>query len=141
MVDDALCTVGQGFTSMGGGHDIHKTVSGDILFCLQRQICGWENEDDPPTRVKPIPIKIPMVIISLVFSNRPIESSQAIVDMTPITLFCLFRPCEYTGTISDDAALRLCDLQLWIHNSALDVMTVPLVQLQASTSASLVFTT
>jgi hypothetical protein len=61
--------------------------------------------------------------------------------MTIITVFYLLRPGDYTGTSSDDVAFWLCNLQLWIGNLAVPVMTAPVEQLLACTSASLVFTT
>jgi hypothetical protein len=97
--------------------------------------------DDPPTRVKPIPVKILMVIISLAFGEHHSKANEAIADMTTITLFYILRPGEYTGTTNDGAAFRLCDLQLWVGNQAVDVMHVMESQLFTSTSASLVFTT
>jgi hypothetical protein len=117
------------------------TTTGDIYFHIQRQIQSWEKQDDPPTRVKPIPIQVLMVIISLAFSDHPVDASQAIADTTIITFFYLLRPGEYTCTTSDDATFRLCDLQLWIGNLGVPIMTPPVEQLLAITSASLVFTT
>jgi hypothetical protein len=69
-----------------------------------------------------------MVIISLAFSDHPSDASQTIVDMTIIAFF-LLRPGEYTGTTSDDAAFRLCNLQLWIGNLVIPIMTAPVEQL------------
>jgi hypothetical protein len=139
-VDDALRAVGQGFARMGA-RDICKTVTGDIDFCIQRHIRGWEREDDPPTRVKPIPVQILIVIISLAFGEHHSEANQTIADMTTITLFYLLRPGEYTGTTNHGAAFRMCDLQLWVDNHFVDVMHVTEAHFLASTSASLVFAT
>jgi hypothetical protein len=139
-VDDALRAVGQGFVRMGT-HDVQKTATGDIDFCIQRQIRSWEREDDPPTRDKPIPVQIIMVVISLAFGEHHNDASQAIADMTTIAFFYLIRMGKYTGTTSDDTAFRLCDLQLWIGNQGVDAMHAPDAQLLASTVASLVFTT
>jgi hypothetical protein len=82
-----------------------------------------------------------MVIISLVFFDHPSTASQAIADMTIITFFYLLLPGKYTGTISDDAACCLCDLQLWVGNLTVDVMAALVEHLLTSTSASLMFTT
>jgi hypothetical protein len=82
-----------------------------------------------------------MVIITLALSDYPSDASQAISDMTMIAFFYLLRPGECTCTTSDDAAFWLCDLQLWIGNLAIPVMTAPVEQLLDSTSASLVFAT
>jgi hypothetical protein len=82
-----------------------------------------------------------MVIISLTLGEHHIKAYQATTDMPTITLFYPLRPGEYTGTTNDGAAFRLCDLQLWVGNHAVDVMHATEAQLIASTSASLVFTT
>jgi hypothetical protein len=74
MVDDAICAIGQGFTSMGA-HDIHNMVSGDILFCLQHIFMVGKSRTTPSTWFKPIPIQIQMVIISLMFSDHPSDAS------------------------------------------------------------------
>jgi hypothetical protein len=95
----------------------------------------------PPTRVKPIPVQILMVIISLAFGEYHIEVNQAIVNMITITFFYLLRPGEYTSTTDDGTAFRLCDLQLWVGNQAVDVMHAKEAHLLASTPASLVFAT
>jgi hypothetical protein len=123
-----------------GARDTRKTVTGGIDFRIQRQIRSWERQDDPPTRVKPIPLQILMVTISLVFGEHHSDANQAIAGMTIVVLFYLLRPGEYTGTTNDGATFRVCDLQLWISNQAVDAMRAPEAQLLASTSASLVFT-
>jgi hypothetical protein len=139
-VDDTLCGVGEGFARMGA-RNIHKIATGDIYFHIQRQIRGWEGEDNPQTCVKPPLVQIHMVIVSLAFREHHSEANQAIADMTTITLFYLLWPGEYTGTTNDGVAFRLCNLQQWVGNQAVDVMHATESQLLASTSASLVFTT
>jgi hypothetical protein len=80
-----------------------------------------------------------MVIILLAFSNHHTNTSQDIADVMIITLFYLLMPGKYIGTTIDYAMFCLCDLQLWIGNLAIDIMTPPIEQLLASTSMSLVF--
>jgi hypothetical protein len=139
-VDNALRAVDQGVARMGA-RDKRKTATGDIDFCIQHQIRGWKREDDPPTRVKSIPVQILMVIIALAFGEHHSKANQAITDMTTIAFFYLLWSGEYTGTTNDGAAFRLCDLQLWVGNQAVDLMHATEAQLIASTSASLVFAT
>jgi hypothetical protein len=138
-VDGALRAVGQGFARMGT-RDIRKKATGDIDFRIQCQIRGWELEDDPPTRVKSITVQILMVNISLAFGEYHSKTNQTRRHDT-IALFYLLQPCEYTGTTNDCAAFRLCDLQLWVGNQAVDVMHATEAQLLAITSASLFLTT
>jgi hypothetical protein len=61
--------------------------------------------------------------------------------MAIITFFYLLRIGECTGNTSDDTALRICNLELWIGNLTVPIMTAPVEQILASTSASLYFTT
>jgi hypothetical protein len=65
-VEDALRAVGQGFASVGA-KDPRKTVTGDIAFRIERQLRSWSREDDPPTRVKPIPIQLILTIMSIAY--------------------------------------------------------------------------
>jgi hypothetical protein len=140
-VEDALRVVGQGFTSVGA-NDPRKTVTGDIDFHIQRQLRSWSREDDPPTRVKPIPIQLILTILSIAYqtTTTSIDASKAIADMTVVAFYYLLRPGEYTGTATDDADFRLQDLQLFIGDRFVDPSVTPLSDLEAATSASLVFT-
>jgi hypothetical protein len=65
---------------------------------------------------------------------------QKIADMTVIAFYYLLRPGEYTGTATDDASFRLQDLQLFIGDHFVDPSVAPISDLEAATSASLVFT-
>jgi hypothetical protein len=84
--------------------------------------------------VDPVPILLALI-------EHHIEVNQAIADMTNIPFFYILRPGEYTGTTNDGATFRLCNLQLWVGNQAVDVMHATEAQLLASTSASLIFIT
>jgi hypothetical protein len=139
-VEDALRAVGQGFARLGAP-DIRKTINGDIDFRIRRQLKGWEKEDDPPSRVKPIPLLILYIVISIAFSATSSEATKAIADMAITAFFYLLRPGEYTGTTVDDAAFRFCDVQLWIGTWFIYPITSSIPDIAAATSASLVFTT
>jgi hypothetical protein len=140
-VEDALRVVGQGFASVGG-QDPRKTVTGDIDLRIQRQLRSWSREDDPPTRVKPIPIQLILTILSIAYhaTTASNDATKAITDMAVITFYYLLRPGEYTGTATDDAAFKLQDLQLFIGDRFFDPCGGPMPDLEAATSASLVFT-
>jgi hypothetical protein len=60
--------------------------------------------------------------------------------MVVSAFYYLLRPGEYTGTATDDAAFRLQELQLFIGNRFVDPCVVPISDMEAATSASLVFT-
>jgi hypothetical protein len=140
-VEDALRAVGQGFTSVGA-KDPRKTVTVEIDFRIQRQLRSWSREDDPPTRVEPIPIQLILTILSIVYhtTTTSTDAAKAIADMTVITFYYLLRPGEYTGPATDDAAFRLQDLQLFIGDRFVDPSVAPISDLEAATYVSLVFT-
>jgi hypothetical protein len=92
--------------------------------------------------VKLIPIQLILNILFIAYhvTNISTGAAKAIDDMTVITFYYLLRPGEYTGTATDDAAFRLQDLQLFIGDLFVDLCVAPISDLEAATSASLVFT-
>jgi hypothetical protein len=140
-VEDALRAVGQGFASVGA-QDPRKTVTGEIDLRIQRQLRSWSRGDDPPTRVKPIPIQLTLTILSIAYHTTTAsnDATKAITDMVVIAFYYLLRPGEYTGTATDDVAFKLQDLQLFIGDRFVDPCVGPNSDLEAATSASLVFT-
>ena len=80
-------------------------------------------------------------MLNLAFSNRGTAASQAVADMIVIAFFYLLRPGEYTGTTNDNAPFRLQDVQLFVGSRRLTLLHATEADLQASTSASLTFTT
>jgi hypothetical protein len=139
-VEDAIRAVGQAYAQLGGADPRRDTFWG-IDFRIQRQIKSYHKVDDPPRRVKPIPITIIVYIMSSAFGRERNEEDLAIADMITITLFFLLRPGEYTGTTADDTPFRLEDVALYIRDRRLDVMTASFVEIDAATSVSYEFTT
>jgi hypothetical protein len=135
-----MSAVGQSFSSMGA-QDTHKTPTGDIDFRIKRQLKCWGKEDDPPTRVNPIPVQILLLVLSTTFSDQPSEGNHAVADMIVVTFFYLLRPGEYPGTKTDDASFCMCDVQLWIGNTSADPLVAPKANILAATLTFLVFTT
>ena len=56
-VEDAIRLVSQKFPSMGA-KDPRLDHAGKQDFWLTRMFSAWKKEDDPPTRVKPVPMSI-----------------------------------------------------------------------------------
>lgn len=138
-VEDAIRAVGQTFASVGS-KDVRKDAHGGIDFRLKRQLRGYKKADAPPHRVKPIPVTLILHIIAMAFGAAGTVAKQAIADMIVIAFFFLLRPGEYTGTSSDDAPFRMCDVSLFLGSAALNVITAPLADIAAATSGSLTFT-
>jgi hypothetical protein len=134
-VEDALRAVGQAHARLGAP-DPRRDTFGGIDFRIQRQIKSYHKVDDPPRRVKPIPITIIVYIMSSAFGRERNEEDLAIADMITIAFFFLLRPGEYTGTTADDTPFRLEDVALYIRDRRLDVMTASFVEIDAATSVS-----
>jgi hypothetical protein len=128
-VEGALCAVGQAHARLGPPDPRKDTFE------------SYHKVDDPPQRVKPIPMTIVVYIMSQFFDHERNEEDLAISDMITITLFFLLRPGEYTGTTVDDTPFRLEDVALYIRDRRLDVMTASFPELDAPISVSYKFTT
>jgi hypothetical protein len=139
-VEDAMRAVGQTFASMGS-KDIRKDNVGNIDFRIQRQLRSYRRTDPPPSRVKPVPIQVLHSVLNRAFGTHGTAASQAVADMIVIAFYYLLRPGEYTGTTTDNAPFRLQDVQLFIGRRRLTLLQASPADLQASTSASLTFTT
>jgi hypothetical protein len=72
-----------------GGPDPRRDTFGGIDFRIQRQIKSYHKVDEPPRRVKPIPITITIYIMSSVFGRERNEEDLAIADMITIAFFFL----------------------------------------------------
>jgi hypothetical protein len=121
-VEDSLRVVGQAHARLGGP-DPRKDNFGAIDFIIQRQIKSYHKVDDPPRRVKPIPVTIILYILAQAFGVPRSDEDLAIADMIAIAFFFLIRPGEYTGTTADDTPFRLEDVALHIRDRRLDVLT------------------
>jgi hypothetical protein len=139
-VEDAIRSVGQMFTRLGAT-DIRKDAFGDIDFRIYRQFRAYTKEDDPPSRVKPIPIIIIIYILHQAFKTSTSPDRQAIDDMVIIAFYFLLRPGEYTGTTLDDTLFSLQEVALRIGDRCLDIMHSPATNTASADSVSYTFTT
>jgi hypothetical protein len=142
-VSYAVRAVGQKFARLGA-IDIRKDAYGDIDFRIYRQFWAYTEEDDPPSRVKPVPIIIIIIIIYILqqaFGDLLLPDCQAVANMCTIAFYFLLRPGEYTGTTSDDTPFRLQYVALHIGTRRLDTMLSSLTDIQAADSVSYTFRT
>lgn len=131
--------MGQGFARMGA-QDPRLTASGSIDFRLQRQLAGYAKADPPPARVKPIPISIVMCCLSLARA-APTISNCAVADMICLAFFFLCRPGEYTVSSKPESCPFLLEnVQLFVGNHRLNLVTCSDTDLDAATFVSLTFT-
>ena len=139
-VEDAIRAVGQTYASMGAV-DPRLNHHGKIDFRLTRQLRSYKKTDQPPIRVKPVPILLILHIMRMAHTIHPTTSTTAVADMIAIAFFFLLRPGEYTGTTTDDQPFLLRDVCLHLGQLQLDTQTAPIPQLWAATSVTYVFTT
>ena len=138
-VEDYVRNVAQTFLHVGA-NDPRLNSANNIDFRLQRTLKAWKSTDPAPLRVKPIPISVVRRIAALsrtTESHRPLFCATA--DMIIVAFFFLLRPGEYTD--NDKDPFRLLDVQLFIGDTRLQVLSAPVEQIQQAQFASLTFTT
>jgi hypothetical protein len=138
MVSDAVRVVSQAFARLGA-KDIQQDAYGDIGFRIYRHFWAYTKEDDPPSRVKPVPIII--YILQQAFGDLLLPDRQAVADMCTIAFYFLLRPGEYAGTTSDDIPIRLQDVALRVGIRRLDTMLASTTDIHAANPVSYTFTT
>jgi hypothetical protein len=132
--------VGQAHARLGAP-DPRKDHHGGIDFRIQRQIKAYAKTDDPPRRVKPVPIIIVVYILQLAYDAARGVADTAIADMICITFVFLLHPGEYTGTTSDNTPFFLKDVTAYVRNRKLVFFLCSEAELDAATSVFYTFTT
>jgi hypothetical protein len=131
---------GWAYTRVGGA-DPRKDHHGGIDFWIQRQIKACAKTDDPPQRVKPVPIIIVVYILQLAYDAARGVAGTALLDMICIAFFFLLRPCEYTGTTSGDTPFHLEDVSAYVRDRKLDLFLCSETEFDAATLVSYTFIT
>ena len=101
---------------------------------------AYRKTDDPPTRVKPIPVQVLERIMSLAQNsvNAPLTVAQA--DMIGLAFFFLLRPGEYTDDSSAESTpFRLRNVQIFVGQRRLDIWRATPAQLYTGTRCALQF--
>jgi hypothetical protein len=138
-VEEYLRAVGQKFAFLGAKDPRNSLFSNEIDIRIQRQLRAYAKEDPPPRRVKPLPLSLLHHLYRLAQAKGD-ELSIAVGDLAYLAFFFLLRPGEYCVS-SESHPFRLCDVQLFIDNTRLDILTCPIADLFLSTFATLTFTT
>ena len=142
-VSDAIRSVGQMHARMGT-KDPRLDSSGKVDYRISQQLRSWAKVDDPPTRVRPVPVTLVMYLLTMAYASEVFSVSiaeKAFADVITMAFFFLLRPGEYTGTTSDDAAFTLDDVCFHLGNRRLNNRTAPDHEIEAATAVSLTFTT
>jgi len=103
-------------------------------------LAGYTRTDNPPQRVKPIPVPILRHAMQMaVLSNSAFDLARA--DMACLAFFFLLRPGEYTGTSPTSHPFLLRDVRFFMGTLVLHHATAPSDHLLNATFATLEFTT
>jgi hypothetical protein len=139
-VEDAIRAVGQAYAGMGAA-DPRLNAHGAIDFRLTSLYRSWTRVDDPPSRVKPLPLSLLTQCVALAHQDgTPLALAAA--DCLVFGFYFLLRPGEYLGPPNNalDTTFRLRDIGLWIGSRALDLLHCPIADLHAATFATVTFT-
>jgi hypothetical protein len=140
-VEDYIRMVGQTFLHVGS--DNPRLNSAHLIdFRLQQTIAAWKKSNPPPKRVKPVPIQVIRRIASTSYSTVSSPLCKAIADMIILAFFFLLRPGEYTDNNGDTNKhpFLLEDIQLFIGDTRLNLLTGSDARLKQARFASLTFT-
>ena len=126
---------------MAGLPDPRYPVGGSAIDPrLARQLRGYARLDDPPRRVKPIPVPILHAAYAIAAAAGD-DESLATADMMWLAFFFLLRPGEYTKPTEDTHPFRIQDVRLHVCGGAMDYRTATSTQLDAIDFVGLEFTT
>jgi hypothetical protein len=140
-VDTKLRHVGQTLALLGT-RDPRLTANGKRDIRLTRQSSYWRRNEDPPTRVKPIPfpILIDAVDQALTLTNPADQAIRACADMVCLAYSFILRPGEYvvaSGELS--SPFRLIDVDLFVRQRRLDIRHCADADIEAATFFMLPF--
>ena len=139
--EDYVRAVGQTFLHVGAD-DPRLNSASKIDFRISRTISAWKKSDATPKRVKPIPLQVIRRIASTSYPTFASPLCKAIADMIILAFFFLLRPGEYTDNDgdTDKHPFRIEDVQLFIGDTRLNLLTDPESRLKQARFASLTFT-
>ncbi len=140
-VENALRAVGQTYAGMETA-DPRMNRHGEVDFRITSLLQAWRKADDPPSRVKPLPLAVVAQVRAMALGDASPLSAAAAACLT-IGFFLLLRPGEYLGNPRQDSGgplFRLRDVQLWIGSRSLDLLSCSDADILAATFATLTFT-
>jgi hypothetical protein len=114
-VEGALRAVGQTLAGMGAP-DPRLAQNGKHEFRIGRQLSAYTKLDDPPTRVKPIPLPVLEHAVTIAYAKAT-PDAVATTSMMILGFFFLMRPGEHTIT-KDGCPFLLNDIVFKVGESA-----------------------
>ncbi len=124
-----------------GARDPRLNAHGAVDFRLTSLYQSWARLDDPPSRVKPLPVQLLTQCVTLA-TQEGSPLALAAAECLIFGFYFLLRPGEYLGVPNDvlNHTFRLRDIGMWIGSRALDLFQCPVADLQAATFATVTFT-
>jgi hypothetical protein len=107
-----------------GSPDPRLTPAGKHEFRLGRLLAAYAKQDDPPVRVKPVPIQVIQHALALAHAS-PSADNLATANMILIAFFFLMRPGEHTVT-KDNTPFKLKDVQFHVGVHRYQATNIPL---------------
>ena len=133
--------MGQAYARMGT-HDPRLNSHGEVDMRLTSLYRAWKRDDEPPKRVKPLPLTVVSQVNSAA-QHESTASALAAADCLVLGFYFLLRPGEYLGVPPQGRPgplFRLGDVQFWIGSRALSTLTCPIADLLGATFVTLTFT-
>ncbi|EJK60709.1 hypothetical protein THAOC_18890, partial [Thalassiosira oceanica] len=136
--EEALRFVGQTMQQLGVGDKRFDPSTHKIDLRLSNMWRQWKSDDDPPARVKPIPMMVLMKAQELATADNS-TASTCTARMMWINMFFLCRPGESCATRYAAKFFRLRDVTLLYNSTVLDLSATPDGELRRATDAHLNF--
>ncbi|KAI2506959.1 hypothetical protein MHU86_7456 [Fragilaria crotonensis] len=110
-----------------GPPDPRLNTHGTLDFCLTALYQSWSKADEPPSRVKPLPLTLLTQVVTLA-SQEATQESQAASDCLILGFFFLLRPGEYLSRPVSDTDTLFCldNLTPWVGSRILHTGPCPL---------------
>jgi hypothetical protein len=137
-VEGALRAVGQTLASLGAP-DPRLASSGKHEFRIGRQLAAYSKADDPPTRVKPIPLQVIEHAVSIAHATASPPNKTA-ASMMLLGFFFLMRLGGHTLT-KDGCPFTLGDIVFQIGAYTYTASNIPLHLLDSTIFVTFTFKT
>ena len=113
----------------------------ELNFRLGRQMASYQKGDSPPTRVRPLPVRVVQALDTSAHGTTSINI--AIGDLTWVALFFLLRPGKYCkgGTNTTQHPFGIKDVLFFIGHQPYNAVMASNAVLSQDDFVSLLFTT
>ena len=121
-----------------GAPDPRSDSDGKVDFRLRRMLSAYSKDDPAPNRVKPVPVPVLRRILTVAAAATDAHA-KATADMICLAFFFLLRPGEYVVSQAESTPFEIKDVQLFLGQRRLNLVTASEAELLSATFASLTF--